>query len=63
MISQLRTCLLFLFFWSTGICHAETFSEFNAKVSVEHSTDKLNIYALEELKKYTETGNVYYLYN
>ena len=57
--------LLFSFFAfiSSNLLYAESFTQFENRVSSESSIDKLKRIKTEQLEKYNETKDVYYLYN
>ena len=57
--------LLFSFFAfiSSNLLYAESFTQFENRVSSESSIDKLKRIKTEQLEKYHETKDVYYLYN
>jgi len=56
--------LTFIFLLSlNSFCNAETFSEFNDKITGEANIAVLNMYWQEETDKYHSTKDNYYLYN
>lgn len=62
MVLRIILFLTFVFTIEISVL-AESFTDFDAKISMERNIRKLRAYHSQELEKYYTTKNVYYLYN